>query len=72
MTESLNIAEVVNTLVERDLVDLYGSGPWPGEPEESDVYETDWSQVLPASPVIETTPDGSAGQFMDEYLRGDL
>lgn len=55
MTESLNIAEVVNTLVELDLVDLYGSGPWPGEPEESDVYETDWSQVLPTSPDIETT-----------------
>lgn len=31
-----------------DLVDLDSDGPWPGDPEHSDVYEPDWAQIQPA------------------------
>jgi predicted RNA binding protein YcfA (HicA-like mRNA interferase family) len=33
--------------LELDVVDLDGEGPWPGEPDDADVYEPDWSQVHP-------------------------
>lgn len=42
MADSLTIADVVNTLVDLDLVDLDGEGPWPGEPDDADAYEPDW------------------------------
>lgn len=41
MAEALSVSGVVETLVDMDLVDLNESGPWPGEPEDVDVYEPD-------------------------------
>lgn len=38
---------MVDTLVDMDLVDLNGDGPWPGEPDGADVYEPDWTQIHP-------------------------
>ncbi|MCA4727105.1 hypothetical protein [Mycolicibacterium fortuitum] len=48
MADALSLPQVVDTLVEMDLVDLDNSGPWPGDPEDSDVYEPDWTQIHPA------------------------
>ena len=48
MTDPLSPAEVVDTLVDMDLVDLESDGPWPGDPDDSDAYEPDWSQIHPA------------------------
>jgi predicted RNA binding protein YcfA (HicA-like mRNA interferase family) len=47
VTESLSLSKVVDTLVELDVVDLDREGPWPGEPDDADAYEPDWSQVHP-------------------------
>lgn len=33
--------------MEMDLVDLDSHGPWPGDPEDSDLYEPDWIQIHP-------------------------
>lgn len=48
MADALSLPEVVDTLVEIDLVDLDNSGPWPGDPKDSDVYEPDWTHIHPA------------------------
>lgn len=48
MADPLSLAEVVDTLVDMDLVALESDGPWPGDPEDSDMYEPDWSQIHPA------------------------
>lgn len=62
MAEPLSLIEVVDTLVEMDLVDLDSDGPWPGDPEDSDAYEPDWSQVHPA----EAGFDVSLGSIVDQ------
>jgi predicted RNA binding protein YcfA (HicA-like mRNA interferase family) len=59
MSEALGVAAVVETLVDMDLVDLNGAGPWPGEPEGVGVYEPDWSQIHPAQPDMPTMDDMS-------------
>lgn len=48
MADPLLLPEVVDTLVEMDLIDLDSDGPWPGDPEDSDVFEPDWSQIHPS------------------------
>ena len=48
VADPLFLAEVVETLVDMDLVDLESDGPWPGDPEDSDTYEPDWNQIHPA------------------------
>ena len=50
VAESLTVAQVVETLVDLDLVDLDADGPWPGEPDDADAYEPDWTQVHPTQP----------------------
>ncbi|MDR3661312.1 MAG: hypothetical protein P4L86_13140, partial [Mycobacterium sp.] len=40
-----------------DLVDLDSDGPWPGDPEDSDVYEPDWSQVHPSDRATDAPLD---------------
>ena len=52
MTDALSLPEVVDTLVGMDLVDLDGDGPWPGEPDDYDVYDPDWTQVHPTDSNI--------------------
>jgi predicted RNA binding protein YcfA (HicA-like mRNA interferase family) len=47
VAESLTLTKIVDTLVDLDVVDLDGVGPWPGEPDDADVYEPDWAQVHP-------------------------
>lgn len=37
MNGLLSLPEVVDTLLDMDLVDLDGDGPWPVDPAESDV-----------------------------------
>jgi predicted RNA binding protein YcfA (HicA-like mRNA interferase family) len=48
VADSLTLTNVVDTLVDLDLVDLDGDGPWPGEPDDADAYEPDWDQVHPS------------------------
>lgn len=67
MADALSIAAVVDTLVEMDLVDLNGTGPWPGEPEGVDVYEPDWSQIHPAQPDLEDAPSNWVGNSQSVY-----
>jgi hypothetical protein len=50
VADSLTVAGVVETLIDLDLVDLDADGPWPGEPEGTDAYEPDWTQVHPTQP----------------------
>ncbi len=61
-----------------DLVDLDSDGPWPGDPDDSDVYEPDWSQIHPndrdtdapldttmgPSPVIDEVRKRASGGFI--------
>lgn len=47
MADPLSLHEVVDTLVEMDLVDLSSDGPWPGDPDDADAYEPDWTQIHP-------------------------
>jgi hypothetical protein len=47
VTDSLTVASVVETLIDLDLVDLDANGPWPGEPDDADAYEPDWTHVHP-------------------------
>lgn len=61
MADPLSLPEVVDTLVEMDLVDLDSTGPWPGEPEDSDVYEPDWSQIHPSERENDVPLDARIG-----------
>ena len=61
MSEGLNVAAVVDKLVDLDLVDLYATGPWPGEPEGLDIYEPDWTQIHPTQPAMSTMFDMPQG-----------
>ncbi len=54
MADPLSLPEVVNTLVEMNLVDLDNDGPWPGGPDDSDVYEPDWTQIHPTDSDTES------------------
>jgi predicted RNA binding protein YcfA (HicA-like mRNA interferase family) len=62
VTEALSLPEVVDTLVEMDLVDLDGNGPWPGEPDDSDVYEPDWTQIHPKDSDMGASLDWAPGR----------
>jgi hypothetical protein len=57
VADPLSLPEVVDTLVDMDLVDLDSDGPWPGDPEGSDVYEPDWTQIRPDDRVADATLD---------------
>ncbi len=67
MADALSIAAVVETLVEMDLVDLNGTGPWPGEPEGVDVHEPDWSQIHPTQSDFEDAPSNWVGNSQSVY-----
>ena len=71
VAQQLTLSRVVDTLVTLDLVDLTAKGPWPGEPDDADVYEPDWSQVHPneseATEASMDMPSISAAAF-DEVL----
>lgn len=71
MADALSVAAVVETLVEMDLVDLNGTGHWPGEPDGADIYEPDWSQIHPAQSDMQDMPTnpGHASQSLYEGLR---
>jgi len=62
MVESLSPARVVDTLVDMDLVDLNGDGPWPGEPDDADIYEPDWTQIHP-----ERTPESWTDRALNPW-----
>ncbi|OBJ37417.1 hypothetical protein A5630_04570 [Mycolicibacterium mucogenicum] len=61
MADPLLLAEVVDTLVDMDLVDLDGDGPWPGEPDDADAYEPDWSSIHPNSRGTDAPVDSASG-----------
>jgi predicted RNA binding protein YcfA (HicA-like mRNA interferase family) len=72
VTESLTAAVVLETLIDLNLVDLDSDGPWPGEPDEGDIYEPDWTQLHPARPDLEAAPmdnPGLAGSVYEEVHR---
>lgn len=71
VADTLSLPEVVDTLVEMDLVDLDNEGPWPGDPEDSDVYEPDWTQVHPADSDMGVPLDWGHGRstVYDEIQR---
>ncbi|ORV08560.1 type II toxin-antitoxin system HicA family toxin [Mycolicibacterium fallax] len=45
-----------------DLVDLDSNGPWPGDPEDADIYEPDWSQIHPNDRMADTSLDSPIGR----------
>ena len=62
MADPLWLPEVVDTLVDMDLVDLDSVGPWPGDPEDADIYEPDWTQIHPNDRMADAPLDSPAGQ----------
>lgn len=62
MADPLWLPEVVDTLVDMDLVDLDSNGPWPGDPEDADIYEPDWSQIHPNDRMADAPLDTAIGQ----------
>ncbi|OBK38186.1 hypothetical protein A5658_26620 [Mycobacterium sp. 1245111.1] len=72
MRDSLTPAAVLETLVELDLVDLNAGGPWPGEPDNADVYDPDWRQVHPTQSDFASAPldmPDDTGAFYEEVRR---
>lgn len=67
MAEALSVSGVVETLVDMDLVDLNESGPWPGEPEDVDVYEPDWSQIHPRQSDFQNLPSSPVGSSQSVF-----
>ncbi|MCV6999871.1 type II toxin-antitoxin system HicA family toxin [Mycolicibacterium alvei] len=57
MADPLWLPEVVDTLVDMDLVDLDSVGPWPGDPEDADIYEPDWTQIHPNDRMADSPLD---------------
>ncbi len=53
-----------------DLVDLDGDGPWPGDPDDSDAYEPEWTQIHPKESDMGASLDRVPGRpdAYDEIL----
>lgn len=62
MADPLSLHEVVDTLVEMDLVDLNSDGPWPGDPDDSDAYEPDWTEIHPKDSDLGASLDRAPGR----------
>ncbi|BBX37116.1 hypothetical protein MMAG44476_37818 [Mycolicibacterium mageritense DSM 44476 = CIP 104973] len=62
MADPLSLHEVVDTLVEMDLVDLDSDGPWPGDPDDADAYEPDWTQIHPKDSDLGASLDRAPGR----------
>jgi hypothetical protein len=70
--EALAVANVVETLIDLDLVDLEAEGPWRAEPEGADAYEPDWNQVhLSQADLASVATDmpENPGPIFDEVRR---
>lgn len=62
MADPLSLHEVADTLVEMDLVDLNSDGPWPGDPDDADAYEPDWTQIHPKDSDLGASLDRAPGR----------